>query len=419
MDTMSTPSTDRAPVLALTWDRGTPEPDAVDDTALVLVRDAQWPIAHGALAAVRHGPDGACDPPTGFASTRESPTPITVVICTLGREPRLRATVEAVLAGEHRHLELLVIDNDPVGGRATAILDGIVDPRLRRVEEPRRGLSRARNTGLATARHTLIAFTDDDAQPAPDWLRHLVNAFDADTAAEVACINGLVLPAGLENAVQSLFEEAGGFDKGLEAVFWTKRRGAHPLGARPGPRGAAFPFDAGYGSGNNMAFRVDALRRIGGFDPALGAGSPARGGEDIDVFQSLYLGGATVLYWPAALVRHHHRDTYDALRTQMFGYGTGMSAVIAKRVSSSLLSLLAVLRVLPRALRLLVAPESAKNAGKTATYPSELTRIELLGYLAGAFLYLHGRRCERRYAIGPLGARVGVAPPTARTRTPA
>ncbi len=58
-----------------------------------------------------------------------------------------------------------------------------------------------------------------------------------------------------------------------------------------------------------MAFRTEALRSIGGFDVALGAGTPARGGEDIDVAVRLLLAGLLVVRQPAAVIWHRSHAT--------------------------------------------------------------------------------------------------------------
>src|SRR5438045_235821 len=47
------------------------------------------------------------------------------------------------------------------------------------------GLSGARNSGVARARTELVAFLDDDAHAAPDWLELLVRPYENDTVAGV------------------------------------------------------------------------------------------------------------------------------------------------------------------------------------------------------------------------------------------
>ena len=77
-----------------------------------------------------------------------------------------------------------------------------------------------------------------------------------------------------------------------------------------------------------MAFRTDWLRTNGGFDPATGAGTPARGGDDLDAFLRVVLDGRTLVYEPAAIVRHYHRRDYASLRRQAYGYGVGLGAYL-------------------------------------------------------------------------------------------
>lgn len=333
-------------------------------------------------------------PPSGFVTGAAARTPVSVVVCTLGREPRLVDTVAALLAQTHAELELVVVDNDPASGRVPVLLAGVEDQRLRVIDQPRRGLSAARNAGLAAVRHQVVAFTDDDAVPAPDWVAALASVFDADPG--VDCVTGLVLPTEVATRSQLFFEEAGGFDKGLSAVHWHRGGTGTALGTAPGPQGLAFPFDGGFGSGNNMAFRVAGLRARGGFDEALGAGSPTRGGEDLDAFQAVHLSGGTLVYWPAALVRHHHRADHAGLVDQLHGYGVGMAAVVTKRFLSSPAVAVGVLRRLPGGLRLLLDARSAKNDRKSAEFPADATRAERRGYLVGPTAYLRARRAVRR-----------------------
>ena len=50
-----------------------------------------------------------------------------------------------------------------------------------------------------------------------------------------------------------------------------------------------------------MAFRRDVLLAVGGFDPALGAGTPTGGGEDIAAFTDVMLGGGRLVYEPRSV----------------------------------------------------------------------------------------------------------------------
>jgi len=328
-----------------------------------------------------------------------STTDVTVVVCTVGEDPRLVETVRSVLAQSHEDLELVVVDNRPGTGRVAQLLAGTTDPRLRVVAQPRPGLSAARNAGAAAAAGSVVAFTDDDAAADPDWVRNLVHPFVEHP--DVVCTTGLVLPAGISTPAQAWFEEFGAFDKGFERLVWAvgPRPDLAPLGPR-GEGGVLFPYSAGvYGSGNNMAFRRDWLAAVPLFDEALGAGTIARGGEDLDAFLTVMLAGGALVYEPRALVRHHARSDMAALRTQMYGYGSGMAAVVVKHLVSSPKRAAEIGTRLPAGLRKLLDPQSEKNAAKTTAYPPALVRAELAGYAAGPVLYARSRLQSSRRRI--------------------
>jgi hypothetical protein len=92
-----------------------------------------------------------------------------------------------------------------------------------------------------------------------------------------------------------------------------------------------FPFAVGhYGTGANFAVGRDVAIALGGFDEALGAGSPTGGGEDLDMFFRVLDAGGQLVYDPAAVVWHRHRADGDGLAAQSRTYGTGLGAWIAK-----------------------------------------------------------------------------------------
>ncbi len=322
-----------------------------------------------------------------------APVLVSVVVCTIGEDPRLLRTVSSVLEQSYADLELVVVDNRPGSGRVAELLRDVTDERLQVVAEPKRGLSAARNAGVRAARGDLVAYTDDDAYADRDWITRLVEPFRR--SAEVVCTTGLVLPSELETRAQLLFEEFGAFDKGFERTVWTQRPATPAALGRRGDGGVLFPYSAGvYGSGNNMAFRRGWLEEHP-FDESLGAGTITRGGEDLDAFLRVVLAGRVLVYEPAAVVKHAGRRELDALEVQMYGYGSGMSAVVLKHVLRPRRAL-AVARRLPAGVRKLLDPASDKNEGRSGSFPRELVRAELRGYLAGPLLYVRSRRQDRQ-----------------------
>jgi hypothetical protein len=140
-----------------------------------------------------------------------------------------------------------------------------------------------------------------------------------------------------------------------------------------------------------MAFRTRWLVAGGGFDPATGAGTPARGGDDLVAFLKVITSGAALAYQPAAIVRHWHRRGYDGLRRQAFGYGVGFGAYVAASVRARPALLAAMLCRTAPALRHLTSPQSAKNAGQGPGFPRELVWRERAGMLVGPFAYAASR----------------------------
>ena len=82
-----------------------------------------------------------------------------------------------------------------------------------------------------------------------------------------------------------------------------------------------------------MAFRAEMLRAIGGFDPALGNGTPALGGVDSEVLLRTVVLGHRLVYRPNAMVWHDHRADYADLRRQVYSYGAGLTAYLLKTVT--------------------------------------------------------------------------------------
>lgn len=321
---------------------------------------------------------------------------VSVVIPTVGRAI-LPATVRAALAQDHPNLEVIVVDNRPARSTVRELLADVDDPRLRIVAEPTPGVSAARNAGASVATGRVIAFTDDDAAPDPSWARHFAETFAADTTGSLGVVSGRVFAIEGSSEIQQWFEATGMFDKGPDATVWSTHSDddVAALG-KPGERTVFFPYVAGqFGSGNNMGFATEALTSIGGFDERLGTGTPARGGEDLDAFRAAVLAGWTVCYRPEAIVRHHHRDTMSDLRSQCYGYGTGMAASLAKVVASR--HAWGVLRCMPKGLWLLFSPRSSRNEIFPTEWPRHLRIIEQLGYLTGPWLFVRAHVQNRRH----------------------
>jgi GT2 family glycosyltransferase len=230
------------------------------------------------------------------------PAQISVAVATRDRPEGLRRCLEALLSDDVVPAELIVVDqsSDEAGRQVVGSLgrDGV---ELVYVHQAGSGLSRSRNEALRRATKPVVAVTDDDCVPAPGWVATLGGALASTDPP--AAVTGPILPLG------------------------PPAPELHPVSSRTGTerrefRGRDIPWAAG--SGANVAVRREWLDRVGGYDERLGAGSPGRAGEDIDLLFRLLRAGGHIRYEPGAVVHHEQQDRERRLATRSsYGFGIG------------------------------------------------------------------------------------------------
>lgn len=227
---------------------------------------------------------------------------ISVAVATLDRPDGLAHCLDALLRGTEIPNEIIVVDQ----GRETA--EWVVTERrgpgiaLRYIRDEGRGLSRSRNIAIDHASSPVIAVTDDDCVPSPQWVGAIDDAFAA--VPDLAAVTGPVLPLGPDAP-------------GLYAVS------SRVSAVRTEYRGHALPWLVGTGA--NFAVKRDWLDRVGGYDERLGAGSPGGGGEDLEIVHRLLMAGGAIRYEPDALVYHERQSKERRVATRV-SYGRGMGA---------------------------------------------------------------------------------------------
>jgi GT2 family glycosyltransferase len=147
---------------------------------------------------------GDADVRTTRRCSAPPPRPISVVVCTCDRPVSLRTCLNHLSRLSYPEYEVVVVDNAP---RSPEVRDIVNECGFRYVRE-----DCARNRGADEARHSIIAYTDDDTCVSPGWLQEIARAFQD---ANVSVVTGLALPLELETRPQELFEEYGGMRKGL------------------------------------------------------------------------------------------------------------------------------------------------------------------------------------------------------------
>lgn len=233
---------------------------------------------------------------------------ISVVICTRDRAPKLgqclrhmsEACREPGLAWQ-----VVVVDNASEDGTKEVIDRFAECLPLKYAFEARRGLSHARNRGLAEAEYPIIAFTDDDCLVSPDWLRAIVTEFEKCPALSI--LGGRVELA-----------DAGDYPVSIRIHDQPEHvtTAAQILSMM---------------SGCNMAFRRGVFDQVGLFDAAFGKGKRIGSGEDIDFLYRALRRGSRIAYTPHVLVRHAHgRDTAEAVESVTHEYVRGRGAFYCK-----------------------------------------------------------------------------------------
>jgi GT2 family glycosyltransferase len=320
--------------------------------------------------------------------------PVTVVVCTRDRVSMLRAALRSVLAVDYPTFDVLVVDNAPGTDATRQYVLGLADPRVRLICEPLPGLSRARNTGLSVATGDIVAYTDDDVVVDPHWLSALVDGFSRGP--RVSCVSGMVPAGEIRTPAQAYFDRRVGWSDSTDArIFdWSEPPDDVPL----------FPFTVRcYGTGANFAVERDVVRRLGGFDEALGAGAPTGGGEDIDMFFRILRSGRQLVHDPAAIVWHRHRADSEGLLVQSRGYGLGLGAWLAKIASDPAMATLAATTAARRGGALVrhlraSSKETAPPADLAGLLPAGIGSTTARSIMKGPWAYRSARREGRSAA---------------------
>jgi GT2 family glycosyltransferase len=326
------------------------------------------------------------------AVQRNGPS-MTAAICTHDRPDSLGVALASLLAQHYERLEIVVIDNAPTTDRTRQIVShlGERDGTIRYAVEPRPGLSWARNRATELAAGEVIAWVDDDVVCDPWWATEIARGFVEVPAAAV--VTGTVVPSELATRSQVMFDQYSsvrrrrGFTR---AIFSTAtRRQQSPLYPMP-------PF----GIGANMAFRRDAIKAIGGFDTALGAGTVARSAEDTAAFSAMLLKGGTIVYQPSAIVHHRHRQDDNELRELMLGHGRGLGAFYTSMILRQPSCTLELARLAPTAIRDQFSSRGPRLSQLDDEFPRELLRANKLGLIQGPWAYARSRLEARRLNRG-------------------
>ncbi len=231
---------------------------------------------------------------------------VSLVICTRNRANRLGGLLRALADIRTGYAwEVLLVDNASTDGTADVLARADdCGGRLRYLHCDRIGSGAARDHGWRAARGRIIASTDDDCYPAPDYIDAIADVFARSP--DIGCVGGRILLYDPLDARTTIDERT---------------------------RTVAYPpcsfIDAGELQGANLAILRTTLEAIGGYDADLGAGTPFPC-EDIDVVAATLWSGKFALYDPVPTVEHHHRRREADVPALEKSYDAGRGAYYAK-----------------------------------------------------------------------------------------
>lgn len=221
---------------------------------------------------------------------------VSVIVPVRDGEATIDACLDSILATDfpEDRREILVVDNGSTDGTAALIRSRPV----RYLREERRGVSNARNRGIAESEGEICAFVDADCIVEPQWLTELVRPFEDP---EVGGVGGNLEHEPPANAAER------------QAVRLLGDWQQFAFSSNP-----AYPITA------NAAYRRDVLDRIGPFDPHMVRA------QDVELglrFQER--GGLRLAFAERATARHRNRSTQAGFFRQQLGwaYGAGLVGV--------------------------------------------------------------------------------------------
>ena len=230
---------------------------------------------------------------------------IAAIVPTHNRASSLRVTLSSVQEQSlDQDIEIIVVDNASTDDTPAVVEEAnrSSSRTVRYIRESLLGLHYARHAGARAARAPILAFTDDDAVLSPDWLRHLLAAYDDPRA---GCVGGRILPRWEVDPPRWILRYPG-------ALSLLDRGDAF--------RELAWPEDI-YGC--NFSIRRELLFSLGGFNPDS-FGPLWLGDGETGLLRKVYRAGWKVFYHPDAVVWHRvpaARMTLDYMQHRFANQG--------------------------------------------------------------------------------------------------
>jgi glycosyltransferase involved in cell wall biosynthesis len=306
---------------------------------------------------------------------------LTVCICTHNRNRYLRDCLDGLRRQtvSRDRFAILIVDSASTAQEAMELirLADAHGARLVRLDQP--SISAARNFGAWATRSPYIAYIDDDAIPAPDWVANILAAV-TEPGLHPAMIGGRILPKW-EAPLPAWWPAS---LLGVLSIIDFEGQGEYRTAALPA---TLEPYGA------NMVVHVLSLIAAGGFATTIGRhGGTLLSDEDVQLAWTLQNHGHSVRYDSRIIVHHQiqpGRLNPEWLLSRL--YWQGASTVLTRRL---LRRSDAVWRELPRRLAVAMLCAPAAMIPRRSTF--FLGARWRLAYAAGFIRAALGWRVARK-----------------------
>lgn len=315
---------------------------------------------------------------------------LSIVIPTYERPQVLQETLAAMCKLEPVagfSYELIIVNNSPSCTISLPARMKNGDSGARIVEEPRTGLSHARNCGIAQSRSDWIAFIDDDITVHPQWLHAVYKGI-------IRYPNAHFFGGRILSTISGTMPEWCGDNRNPQP--WTYGKiGHYDLGNTD----LAFQADTmNEFFGANFICKKSVLDTQQAFNTKLGLNGQAScyAGEDTELVKRLHETGNRGYYLADAMVRHRVRGStlnFASLRDYFIRCGRSAAYMDAHRTTTHaddpqtaekiyrklgyLLSLLIALEETPAATLTSAVAERKLRIAKTQAYIKELASLTM------------------------------------------
>lgn len=240
------------------------------------------------------------------------PPLVSVVVCSFNRKDSLKQSLQSIAKQSYprKFYEILVIDDGSSDG--TSEIAAAEGARVVR-HSTNQGIGASRSTGLKEATGEIIVYIDDDCIADFHWLENLIKPFEDS---KVVAAGGKILAQKTDKLSERYLLAVGygnpaplefGESKNPLWRFWVYIKSMfNPVGQIK----ENIEVQAVYAA--NVAYRIDPLRKIGGFDRELSSE------EDTDISSRLRQVNGKIIFVPSAIVHHRNHESLSKFISQIY-----------------------------------------------------------------------------------------------------